>query len=88
MAQVTSFKDVLRFNGKWNTPRLSVGRNGIKIVSLTLQYTHWLFIESEGNPSTDPVVAWYNGGPGASSMFGAFVELGPLLLNDESLQVA
>ena len=41
-------------------------------------------MESENDPSTDPLVVWYNGGPGASSMYGLMVELGPLLLNDES----
>jgi carboxypeptidase C (cathepsin A) len=44
-----------------------------------------VFIESEGNPSTDPVILWSNGGPGASSLFGIMAELGPLLLNDDSL---
>jgi len=43
-------------------------------------------IESEGNPKTDPVVLWYNGGPGAASMFGLLVELGPYMLNEDSLK--
>jgi carboxypeptidase C (cathepsin A) len=51
-----------------------------------MMHMHYWLIESEGNPKTDPVVAWYNGGPGASSLFGLLVELGPLLLNDDSLQ--
>ena len=46
---------------------------------------HYVFVESEGDPSTDPVILWSNGGPGASSLFGLLVELGPLLLNDQSL---
>lgn len=48
-------------------------------------HMHYIFIESESSPSADPVAVWYNGGPGASSMFGLLVELGPLLLNVDSL---
>jgi len=48
--------------------------------------SHYVFVESEGDPSKDPVILWSNGGPGASSMFGLMAELGPLLLNDQSLQ--
>ncbi|KAK3287813.1 hypothetical protein CYMTET_4693 [Cymbomonas tetramitiformis] len=70
--------------------------SGFVDVGLASQYTigkpdaghmfqHYVFIESEGSPATDPVLVWYNGGPGESSMFGLLVELGPLLLNEESL---
>lgn len=48
-------------------------------------YFNYLFIESENDPVNDPVVVWYNGGPGAASMFGLFVELGPYYLNQDSL---
>jgi len=45
---------------------------------------HYWFVESQGNPSSDPVVVWLNGGPGCSSMEGFFAEHGPLHLNDDS----
>ena len=51
-------------------------------------HEHYMFIESEGDPSTDPVLLWTNGGPGASSFFGLFVELGPFMLDDASLTTA
>lgn len=44
---------------------------------------HYWFVESQGNPATDPVVLWLNGGPGCSSMEGFFAEHGPLHLNDD-----
>lgn len=31
---------------------------------------HYLFVESQSDPLTDPVIIWFNGGPGCSSMLG------------------
>jgi serine carboxypeptidase-like clade I len=47
---------------------------------------HYWFVEAEYNASTSPLLLWFNGGPGASSLFGLLVELGPFLLNDISRQ--
>ena len=47
-------------------------------------HEHYFLVESEGDPLKDPLVIWTNGGPGASSMFGLFVELGPFYLDGTS----
>lgn len=38
---------------------------------------YWLTL-SESNPKTDPLVLWLQGGPGCSSLFGLFYEMGQI----------
>ncbi|OAD75096.1 hypothetical protein PHYBLDRAFT_111683, partial [Phycomyces blakesleeanus NRRL 1555(-)] len=44
----------------------------------------FLFFESQGSPASDPTLLWLNGGPGCSSMAGAWVEIGPCLINGDA----
>lgn len=39
---------------------------------------YW-FVESQGDPTTDPVLLWLQGGPGCSSLGGFFEENGPFI---------
>jgi len=56
------------------TPKMFSGYININGGSRAIFY--W-FIESENNPTTDPVVMWTNGGPGCSGLDGLLTEMGP-----------
>eukprot|EP00854_Cymbomonas_tetramitiformis_P004423 gene4423-5432_t len=53
-----------------------------------VMYFHYWCMMSARDAATDPVLLWYNGGPGASSLFGLLQEFGPVLLNVESYDSA
>ncbi|KAI1702086.1 serine carboxypeptidase domain-containing protein [Ditylenchus destructor] len=38
---------------------------------------HYWFVESQSQPASDPLVFWFNGGPGCSSMLGFLNEMAP-----------
>uniref|UniRef100_A0A8R1DXL2 Carboxypeptidase n=1 Tax=Caenorhabditis japonica TaxID=281687 RepID=A0A8R1DXL2_CAEJA len=42
---------------------------------------HYMLTESRSKPDTDPLLVWFNGGPGCSSLGGLFEELGPFYVN-------
>jgi len=72
----------------WDKPLLSKAYSGYIPVGMEdglTMYEHYLFFESENDPATDPVIMWTNGGPGASSLFGSFTELGPYYLSGASV---
>ena len=46
---------------------------------------HYYFMEAEESPATAPLVLWLNGGPGSSSLFGMFTEVGQLVFSRDSL---
>ena len=46
-------------------------------------FLHYWLVLSTGNPSTDPVAVWMNGGPGCSSLEGYLTELGPFVFTGE-----
>lgn len=64
-------------------PDLSFGvYSGYLPINGTSKQLHYLAAMSQHDPATDPVIIWFNGGPGCSSMMGWAQEHGPYVIED------
>ena len=48
-------------------------------IDVEARHIFFYFFESRSDPDVDDVIFWTNGGPGGSSSFGLFLELGTLM---------
>ncbi|KAK6038331.1 serine carboxypeptidase [Cooperia oncophora] len=56
--------------------------SGYLTVGTKKQIFYW-FVESQHNPSGDPLVLWLSGGPGCSGIASLLTEWGPFMVNDD-----
>lgn len=73
-------RDSLRFSGPSNSPFPEAGIHGHLKVGPNGDDTFYWFFPSRGTPETDPLLVWYTGGPGASTMLALLMENGPFLM--------
>lgn len=65
---VPSEDEITRLPG-WDYELPSKWYSGYVDISSTMgmgMQSHYVFVESEGTPATDPVILWSNGGPGGA----------------------
>ncbi|EIM83897.1 serine carboxypeptidase [Stereum hirsutum FP-91666 SS1] len=56
-------------------------------VDIEVRHIFFYYFESRNDPSTDDVIMWINGGPGASASIGLMMELGPCsIVNDTHVE--
>jgi carboxypeptidase C (cathepsin A) len=72
----------------WNEALPSKQYSGYLNVTSSGSHLHYWFVQSENNPSTDPTVLWFNGGPGCSSLDGFFYEMGPFEISSHGTSLS
>jgi carboxypeptidase C (cathepsin A) len=70
---VLGLPDVNRMNTDWYSGYLDASPT---------KHLHYVFVSSLTDPINDPVVLWFNGGPGCSSLLALFQEHGPYVIDD------
>jgi len=55
-------------SSRWYSGHFNVSRG---------RHLHYLYTESLDKPETDPVIVFFNGGPGGASIFITFLGMGP-----------
>ena len=74
--------DLVKELWQWND--ISFGLySGYVGIPNTSKQLHYVAAMSQSNPAKDPVIVWFNGGPGCSSMLGLLQEHGPYSLPDD-----
>ncbi len=54
-----------------------------RVPFILADYPWFRLTESQSDSSVDPLMLWFNGGPGCSSFAAHFEELGPFFVNDD-----
>lgn len=71
----------------WSGALPSKHYSGYLPVRGNTSHVHYYLQLSEGDPAKDPITLWSNGGPGCTSLKGAFEELGQLVFNRDSVSI-
>lgn len=58
--------------------------SGYLAVAGTTRNLHYMYVESQNDPANAPLMVWFNGGPGCSSMLGFLQEHGPYVIENEA----
>ena len=70
---VWSLPDVGSLSTDWFSGYLDINQN---------KSLHYVLVTSLSDPDNDPLVIWFNGGPGCSSLLALFQEHGPYIIDD------